>query len=126
MNKPVKGLCKVCEERPAIQRHHLIPKSITRTKKTSETVAKWTLSICNECHEELHDHFLTHIMVKRKINILHKYGAVKCSVLIEFLKIGHKDVFNEFKKFWKGLMKEEMRLIDEEEDKEETDEVDEV
>ena len=91
------GVCKLCEKEKEITKHHLVPQSIVKKVNPNSSLGNLLLYLCEDCHKELHNAFITHIVQAKKYEGYNKLDALNYLLIKDFLKNHHKEVYSEWK-----------------------------
>lgn len=101
--------CKLCGSPAALHKHHLIPKSVIKELENPSKIATTTVKLCEECHTKIHMSFLNHLVMTKKLDGVNRFDGIKFRILREFLKAKHKNVYNEFRRFFKEFINESLK-----------------
>lgn len=95
--------CKICGAPAKLYRHHLVPKNVIRSRKGRKTWHDKIIYICLDCHNAIHEAYLTHVHMSMTKMGYCKFNSVRYSLLKKYLKSHHpliwKEWANEFKEF---------------------------
>ena len=90
------GKCRLCGKERELTKHHLIPKSIIKQINEKSDLIKLLIYLCEDCHKELHNSFITHIIQARKYDGYNKLDALNYLLIKDFLKSNHKEIYKEW------------------------------
>jgi hypothetical protein len=114
------GICELCEKPEEVHEHHLVPKNVLKLRNPNSKLYQLKVNVCHECHKEIHNAFLNHLISLQKFDGYNRIEAIKYLVLKQFLKRDkHKKVWEEWMEYSKDIINNWLKEFNDENDKEE-------
>ena len=89
-------LCKLCETNEANSKHHIFPKYVIKKINPDCNMADYKIGLCEDCHNEIHESFINHIIMKNKKvknNNDDRFIVLRYTLLRQFIKDQDYDLF---------------------------------
>jgi len=107
--------CKLCwQEFPTLTKHHLVPQHVTKMiNKDNNEIKQLKIYVCEDCHNKIHDSFITHLIMSGTIKGFNKMDVINYQILRLFLMEKHPKTFIEYKIHKNELIKKLIKEMDE-------------
>ena len=106
--------CKLCKkEVEKLQKHHLIPQCVVKEiDKNNKEFNKFIIFVCDDCHQKIHNAFITHLVMTGKIKGFSKMRAIEYNLIKDFLFEKDPRIWEEYKGYKKEVLNEFFKELD--------------